>query len=235
MSPPPKKKLFYNNLLIFDILGTESNNSLFTFIGETNLQVQCENLTISKLHNVQDYSLTECAQYATELINTYHLSADCYTLKSLADTLTLICTLCSFEVLTKQDNNFEGQLLMKNNKEIPDLDKLSYKVPNRLAYILGQKTYSEIFREGLDNFTELVLVKDGVDKELTLNVSLIRHMHFLQLTSNFMLDARKHISHIYLNQEDLIKIYEDKVSICPKNLNNNITSFNSIGTVTVMS
>ena len=220
---------FYKDLVIVYIVGTDSNNSLFACIGEKNLQVQCENLTISKLHNIQDYKLKECAQYATEIIRNYRLSAGCYTLKSLADELTLICNLCSFEVLPKPDNNYEGQLLMKNNEEIPDLDSLSYKIPNRLAYVLGQKSYSEIFREGLDNSTELVLVKDGVNKDLTLNVSLIRHMHFLQLSSNFLLDSRKHISYIYLNQEEIIKIYQDKLSLSPKNLNNNITSFNSIG------
>lgn len=190
--------------------------------------MQCETLTIAQLHNVQDYTIIENVKYATEFTNAYHLRADCYTVKSLGKQLTAICTLCSFDFVS-QVNNYEGKLVVRKNEKIEDLVSLSYQIPNRLAYCLGLISYSDAFRKGLDKTTEVVLLKNGEAFEVTLNVNLIYHMQFLQLTSNFMLHSFKHIAHIYLSPEELIKIYEDKLTISPKNLHYNLTSFNSIG------
>ena len=191
--------------------------------------MQCENLSISKIHNVQDCTISELATYATDILAIYHLKSACYSLKSLCGELSQICALANFTV-DESENDYVGKVKLSKIKEpVIDIKDLSYIISNRLAYTFGLINYSDTLKKGLDNSYTIKLVENYKELDVTLDISLLRHLHYLQLSSNFLLQTDKHISYIYLRAEDLITIFEDKLSIPPKNLSNNILSVHAIG------
>ena len=199
-------------------------------VGQNRIKGDCECLTISKLFNITDCSIIEKTTIETEVKKRYHLKAGCYNLNDLCKKLTDLCKNADFEVIKiSTENKFEGQIKIKKNTFFDHLKNLTYEIPNVLAYILGIISYSDIFINGVNENTQFTLVKDGKLVELKRDASLLKHMHFLQLSSNFMLVREKHISYIQLSKDDLVNIFEDKLTIYPKNLRNNLISFSSIG------
>ena len=191
--------------------------------------MQCENLSISKIHNVQDSTISELATYATDILVIQHLKSACYSLKTLCEELSQLCALANFTVV-ESENDYVGKVKVRKIQEpVIDLKDLSYIISNRLAYTFGLINYSETLKKGLDNSYTIQLVENHKELDITLDISLLRHLHYLQLSSNFLLQTDKHISYIYLRAEDLITIFEDKLSIPPKNLSNNILSVHAIG------
>ena len=191
--------------------------------------MQCENVSISKIHNVQDSTISELATYATDILVIHHLKSACYSLKTLCEELSQLCALANFTVV-ESENDYVGKVKVRKIKQPAiDLKDLSYIISNRLAYTFGLINYSETLKKGLDNSYTIQLVENHKELDITLDISLLRHLHYLQLSSNFLLQTDKHISYIYLRAEDLITIFEDKLSISPKNLSNNILSVHAIG------
>ena len=200
------------------------------------MQVQCENLTLSKLHNIGDFAITQHATYATDLSHTFHLKTGCYTLEELCDQLSNLSTLQNlgtFKIDKPGANKYEGiiTIVAAESKLKDELRNLSYIIPNSLAYILGKISYPQALQNGLDSTTEIVVRQDFIEPTIQLDASLIKHLHFLQISSNFMLYSDKSISYIYLTKDDLIEIFNDKLSLKASNLPNNIISLQSIGNI----
>lgn len=127
-------------------------------------------------------------------------------------------------------NDYEAKISVRHNPEL-QFDDLVISLPNSLAYTFGCVGYSDALRSGLDKHTQITVVADKKDQNLSLNVSLLKNLNFIQICSNFMLDSNKEIGYIQLTKYDLMKIFQDKLTIAAKNLDNNCIRLNSLGKV----
>ena len=217
----------------------DSNISLSEAIREDNLEAQCENVKLSKIYNIQNFVITEKLLFATEIVESHNVIGGCYSLDTLCKILTSLCKNATFSA--KQSySKYEGTIkIAKNDFLKKGVKKLSYTIPNRICYLLGLKTYSEICQEGMDTQFEIKLKKnnDGSFEPIVLDASLVKHMHNLEVTSNFIKKSdfskktEKHIASLNLTNDDLIKIFDDYLVLFPRNWTNNILSPNSIGNI----
>ena len=220
---------YCDNAITYSFAGTDLSRQLLDCIGENFLEVKCESITISKLHNFQQCSIIETRTYAKDKKNTYTIPGDCYTIYSLVDTLNSILTSCIFQV--DKDailNDFEAKISVRHNPTLEFKD-LVISLPNSLAYTFGSISYSDALRYGLDNHTKITVVADKIDQNHSFNVSLLKTVDFIQIGSNFMLDTNKEIAYIQFTKDDLMKVFQDKLTIAAKNLDNNYIRLNSLG------
>ena len=217
----------------------DSNISLPEALREDNLEAHCENVKLSKIFNIQNFVITEKLLYETEIVESHLVIGSCYSLDTLCTTLTSLCKNGTFSA-KQSSSKYEGTIkIVKNDFLKKDVRKLSYIIPNRICYLLGLKTYSEICHEGMDTQYEINLKKnkDGSFETILMDVSLLKHMHNLEVTTNFIKKSDfskktdKHIASLNLTNDDLIKIFDDYLVIFPRNWTNNILSPNSIGNI----
>lgn len=212
-------------------LDTFSNLNIFKCIGDFQLSAHCDSITISKLHNITGFAIRETATFVNDIVREYYIKDGCYTVDGLCKELSKVCKNAIFTGTPSNVNAYEGTInIVESNfaKKIPK--GLTYQIPNRIAYILGFVSYEEMFNNGIANSHEVILKKDGASKTVTRNVSLIKHLTFLQITTNFMLEQNKSIAYVHLTNDDIIKIFTDKLTIIPKVTSYNIISLKSIGT-----
>ena len=172
----------------------------------------------------------EYLKYATEIVNTYHLRKGTYTLDKFCSELTEICKNAIFEVKEgKRRNSYEGTITIKHKKLLEDVEYLKYDISNKLAYKLGLISYAELFSEGVKNRHVFFIVKEFKDIEHNTKVSLISHLKFMTITSNFLLNQNV-LAYITFSTEEIIKIIEDTYTLLHITQNDsNIVSWPSFG------
>ena len=215
----------------FKFSGRDVSRQVLDCIGDSYLQVKCETITLSQLHNLQESAIIETSKIVIPKIVRYNIPGDCYTVNTLVKTLNDNFSSCIFEV-DKESllNDYEADVIIKKTDDV----KLKHTdivltIQNSLAYIFGVITYSAALQAGLDKTTDIPVLIDSKYQRPVLKVSLLKSLHFLQICSNFLLDTNKEIAYLQFTNEDLIKIFEDKLTILVKNLDNNYIRLNSLG------
>ena len=215
----------------FKFSGRDVSRQVLDCIGENYLQVKCETLTISQLHNLQESVIIETSKIVIPKIVRYNIPGDCYTVNTLVKTLNDNFSSCIFEVENASVlNDYEADVIIKKSDDA----KLKHTdivltLQNSLAYTFGVITYSAALQAGLDKTTDIPVVIDSKYQKPVLKVSLLKSLHFLQIGSNFMLDSNKELAYLQFTNDDLIKIFQDKLTILAKNLDNNYIRLNSLG------
>ena len=215
----------------FKFSGRDVSRQVLDCIGDSYLQVKCETITISQLHNLQESAIIETSKIVIPKIVRYNIPGDCYTVNKLVKTLNDNFSSCIFEVDKESTlNDYEADVIIKKTDDV----KLKHTdivltLQNSLAYSFGVITYSAALQAGLDKTTDIPVLIDSKYQKPVLKVSLLKSLHFLQICSNFLLDTNKEIAYLQFTNEDLIKIFEDKLTILVKNLDNNYIRLNSLG------
>ena len=212
----------------FQFPGRDVSRQVLDCIGENYLQVKCETITISQLHNLQESAIIETSKIVIPKIRRYNIQGDCYTVNTLVKTLNDHFSSCIFQVDKESIlNDYEADVIIKDGG-LKHTD-IVLTIQNSLAYIFGVITYSAALQAGLDKTTDIQVVIDSKYQKPYLKVSLLKSLHFLQIGSNFMLDSNKELAYLHFTNEDLIKIFQDKLTILAKNLDNNYIRLNSLG------
>ena len=215
----------------FQFPGRDFSRQVLDCIGENYPQVKCESITISQLHNLQESAIIETSKIVIPKTVRYNIRGDCYTVDTLVKTLNDHFSSCIFEVDKASIlNDYEADVIIKKSDDA----KLKHTdivltLQNSLAYTCGVITYSAALQAGLDKTTDIPVVIDSKYQKPYLKVSLLKSLHSIQIASNFMLDSNKDIAYLQFTNEDLIHIFQDKLTILAKNLDNNYIRLNSLG------
>ena len=117
--------------------GRDYSRQLLDCIGENYLQVKCESITISQLHNLQESAIIETSKIVIPKIVRYNIGADCYTVNTLVKTLNDNFSSCIFEVDEASIlNDYEANVIIKYNAGLRHTD-IVLTLQNSLAYTCG--------------------------------------------------------------------------------------------------
>ena len=112
-----------------------------------------------------------------------------------------------------------------------DVEYLKYNISNKLAYKIGFISSCELFSRGISNRYEFYLIKQFALVSQETQVSLINHLKFMTLSSNFLYNQNV-LAYLCFSTEEIIKIMENPsftIINIPQN-DTNIVSWPSFGT-----